>query len=270
MSKQSWSKAEINFVLKEYKKGYSRFEIAKKFRIKYEYTRSPDSIKHCIDVYGMDVELDLPRVLLVDIETKPRKFWAWGVWDQSLSQNMMIEDGAILSWSAKWIGEDKIIYKDQRGNEKNLMNDKKLLEPLVQLMNDADLIVWQNGDSFDAGEINNRIAEHELAVPDEYKTIDTKKIAKRYLRLPWYSLAYMTARFNKVYKKQEHKEFPGWDLWDECMKGNKKAWECMKKYNQFDVLSMEELFVNTLAKFCKGNSKVAGAIRAYQAAKIKK
>jgi hypothetical protein len=41
----------------------------------------------------------------------------------------------------------------------------------------------------------------------------------------------------------------------------------MKKYNQFDVLSMEELFVDTLAKFAKGNTKVAEAIRAYNAVK---
>ncbi len=263
--KKDWSNKEITFVLNEYKKGYSRFEIAKKFRIKFNYTRSPDSIKHAIDVYALDVERELPKVLLVDIETKPKKSWHWGVWQQNLSHNMMIEDGAILSWSAKWIGEKEVFYKDQRGNEKNLMNDKELLKPLVKLMAEADIIVWQNGDGFDYGEINNRIAEHGLPVPDEYKTIDTKKVAKRHLRLPWYSLAYMTERFNKKYKKQAHKEFPGWDLWDYCMKGNKKAWECMKKYNQFDVLSMEELLVNTLAKFAKGNARVADAIRAYEA-----
>ena len=268
--KKEWSTTEITFVLTHYKKGYSRFEIAKKFRIRFNYTRSPDSIKHAIDVYALDVEKELPRVLLVDIETKPKKSWHWGVWQQNLSYNMMIEDGAILSWSAKWIGEKEIFYKDQRGNEKNLMNEKDLLKPLVKLMSESDIIIWQNGDGFDYGEINNRIAEHKLPVPDEYKTIDTKKIAKRHLRLPWYSLAYMTERFNRKYKKQSHKQFPGWDLWDQCMKGNRKAWECMKKYNQFDVLSMEELFVETLAKFAKGNAKVTDAMRAYNASKGKK
>jgi len=263
---KDWSKAEISFVISLYRKGLSRSEITKAFNQRYGDDRTVNSIKHCIDTYGLEVEKNLPKVLLVDIETKPRKFWAWGVWDQNLSEGMMIEDGAILSWSAKYIGEKNIIYKDQRGNEENLMDDKKLLEPLVKLMNDADIIIWQNGDSFDMGEINNRIAEHDLPVPDEYKTIDTKKIAKRYMRLPWYSLAYMTARFNKVYKKQAHKDFPGFDLWDECMKGNKKAWECMKKYNQFDVLSLEELFINTLSKFVKRNEKVAAAVRAYHAA----
>ena len=44
----------------------------------------------------------------------------------------------------------------------------------------------------------------------------------------------------------------------------------MKKYNQFDVLSMEELFVNTLSKFAKGNAKVAAAMRVYNSVKNKK
>jgi hypothetical protein len=268
--KQPWTKSEITFVRNCHKRGLSRFEIAKMFYEKFLYKRSPDSIRHCVETHAADIEQYIPRVLFLDIETKPRKSWHWGVWQQNLSQNMMIEDGAILSWSAKWIGEDKVFYKDQRGNEKNLMSDKKLLEPLVKLMMQSDIIVWQHGDGFDYGEINNRVAEHGLEVPDKYKTIDTKKIAKRHLRLPWYSLAYMTERFNKKFKKQAHKDFPGFDLWDQVMKGNTKAWNSMKKYNEFDVLSMEELFVNTLAKFARGSKTVSDAMRAYEHAKKNK
>jgi DNA polymerase elongation subunit (family B) len=272
VSKSNWKTSEINFVINLHKKGHSRREIAKLFRIKFNSTRTCDSIKHCLETYAADVERALAKVLLVDIETKPKKSWHWGVWDQSISHNMMIEDTSILSWSAKWIGEpeSKVIYKDQRGKEKNLMNDKALLKPLSELMSQADIIIWQNGDGFDYGEINNRLAEHKLPIPDSYKTIDTKKIAKRHLRLPWYSLAYMTERFNTKYKKQSHSEFPGFSLWDQVIKGNKKAWDCMKKYNNFDVLSMEELFTDTLAVFAKGNERVAEAMRAFHAARNKK
>ena len=270
--KQPWESKEIKFVLNQYKKGYSRFEIAKLFNSKFPNKRTPDSIQHCINNHGMEIEKNLKKVLLVDIETKPKKSWHWGVWEQNLSHNMMIEDGAILSWSAKWIGTpaSQTIYKDQRGNEKDLMNDKELLRPLSKLLDEADIVIWQNGDSFDYGEINNRFAEHKLPIPSRYEKIDTKKIAKRHLRLPWYSLAYMTERFNKTYKKQEHKDFPGFKLWDKCMAGVVKAWNSMKKYNQFDVLSMEELFVETLAPFDNGNARVAAAMRAYEAAKKKK
>lgn len=267
--KLQWEQKEITFVLSKYRVGFSRFEIAKLFTERFLYSRSPDSIKHCIDVYGQNIELYIPKVLLVDVETKARKYYAWGPKTEYLGMEMMIEDGAMMSWSAKWLGEKEIFYKDQRGNEKNLLNDKKLILPLHKLMEEADIIVWQNGDSFDYGIINDRFAEHKIELPSKYKTIDTKKIAKRYLRLPYNSLGYMTERFNTKYKKQDHSEFPGIKLWKECEAGNIKAWNCMKTYNEFDVLSMEELFLNTLAPLARGNKTVQDALRAYKAIKKK-
>jgi hypothetical protein len=272
MNKKEWENKEIKFVLDQHKRGHSRHAIAKLFKAKFGYLRTPDSIKHCLDTHGLEIERDLPRVLVVDIETKPKKYWTWGAWDQNLGPDMMIEDGAIMSWSAKWIGEDKVFYSDQRGNEKSLLNDKKLLEPLRDLMDRASTILWQNGDSFDYGEINARFVSNGIELPSEYKTIDTKKIAKRHLRIPYYSLAYMSARFNKKYKKQDHAEFSGMKLWIACMNGVRKAWNCMKTYNRFDVLSTEELFVDTLAPLAmaKGNATVTAAMRAYRAAIAKK
>jgi hypothetical protein len=44
------------------------------------------------------------------------------------------------------------------------------------------------------------------------------------------------------YKKQKHGKFAGFRLWEECMKGNKEAWKEMQVYNNYDVLSLEELF----------------------------
>lgn len=269
-SKKEWSKAEITFVRNQYKKGNSRVTIAKKFYERFLYRRSPDSIKHCIEVHCSDIEQYVPRVLIVDVETKPKLYYAWDSKTDYLGLDMLVEDGAIMSWSAKWIGEDKIIYKDQRGNEHNLTDDKQLLKPLLNLMDEADLILWQNGDSFDYGVINDRFVEHKFDLPSEYKTIDTKKIAKRHLRLPYYSLAYLTSRFNKKYKKQDHSEFSGMKLWKECMNGNRKAWDCMKKYNEYDVLSLEELFVDTLSKLASNSKNVKDAIRAYELAKSSK
>jgi uncharacterized protein YprB with RNaseH-like and TPR domain len=266
-SKKEWTTPEITFVRNQHKKGNSRFTIVKKFYERFLYRRTPDSIKHCIDTNCADIEKYIPKVLLIDVETKPRLYYAWGPKTEYLGLEMMVEDGAMMSWSAKWLGNDKIYYLDQRGNEKNLINDKKLMKPLHKLMEEADIVIWQNGDAFDYGIINDRFTEHGMELPSKYRTIDTKKIAKRHLRLPYNSLAYMTDRFNKKYKKLDHSEFAGIKLWKECMKGNTKAWNSMKKYNEYDVLSLEELFVDTLAKLAKDNKTVQDAMRAYNAAK---
>jgi hypothetical protein len=60
----------------------------------------------------------------------------------------------------------------------------------------------------------------------------------------------MSKKFNVNYKKQEHEEFSGFKLWDQCLKGNLKAWKSMELYNTFDVLATEELFTK-LAVFDK-------------------
>jgi hypothetical protein len=56
------------------------------------------------------------------------------------------------------------------------------------------------------------------------------------------------------YKKKKHKKFPGHELWTECLKGNIDAWNDMKEYNMYDVLSLEELY-DILAPW-HGNSGV--------------
>lgn len=267
--KQPWKKAEINFVLKQHKKGYSRYEIAKQFKEKYLYVRSPDSIKHCIDVYGMDIEQDLPRVLILDIETAPMVGFVWSLFDQNVPLNMLVKDWFVLSWSAKWLGEDKVMYKDQRGKKgKALENDKALLQPLWKLMDEADIVLGQNSTAFDLKKLNAKFLENGMGVPSEYKKIDTFQLAKRHFNFTSNKLEYMSKKFNTKYKKQDHEEFSGFKLWDECMKGNLKAWNCMQKYNSFDILATEELFLK-LAQFDR-TAVVASAVRAYEAAKAKK
>jgi hypothetical protein len=52
----------------------------------------------------------------------------------------------------------------------------------------------------------------------------------------------MTDKLCTKYKKQKHKEFGGFDLWKECLAGNKKAFDSMRTYNVYDILSLEELY----------------------------
>lgn len=263
--KIKWTTGQINFVLKQHAKGYSRKEIAKMYYAKYLVDRSQDSIKHCIDVYGLHLEKELPKVLILDIETAPLISYHWGLWDQSIPLNMIIKDWFMLSFSAKWLGspEDEIFYKDQRGKKgKSLENDKPLLIELWKLMDEADLILTQNGVAFDLKKINAKFIEHNMEPPSFHKNIDTLQMAKKLFGFTSNKLEYMTKKFCTKYKKQDHSEFSGFKLWDECLKGNIKAWKSMEKYNKFDVLSLEELFVK-MAKYDKSPNTVA-AMRTYR------
>lgn len=264
---REWTKKEISFLESKYRSGYSRLEISKMYAehfVKDGWTRSPDSIKHGIEVYCQHIKKDIPKVLFLDIETKPAKAYVWQQWENDVPLDMLIEDGAILSFCAKWAGdpESKVIYKDQRGKEKNLMDDKKLMQELWKLMDEADIICGQNSNAFDLKKINARFIAHGLEAPSQYKKIDTMLLAKQNFSFFSNKLAHLSALLAEV-KKDSHNEFPGFSLWDQCLKGNKKAWDTMKRYNIKDVIATEQVFLK-LSRYVKNNKTVAAALRAYE------
>lgn len=264
---REWTKKEITFLESKYRAGYSRNEISKQYAERFAkegWTRSPDSIKHGIEVYCQHVTKDLPRVLFLDIETKPAKAYVWQQQENDVPLDMLIEDGAILSFCAKWAGdpESKVIYMDQRGKEKNLMNDKKLMQELWKLLDEATVVIAHNGNRFDIPKINARFIAHRLGAPSEYKKIDTMLLARANFSFFSNKLAFLSGLFAKKHKKDSHNDFPGFSLWAECLKGNKKAWSAMQRYNIKDVLALEEVFLE-LAKYVKNNKNVTSVLRVY-------
>lgn len=147
-----------------------------------------------------------------------------------------------MAWSAKWLGEhaSAIKYYDQRNLK--VGNDLPILKPLWRLLNKADIVLTQNGKAFDAKKINARFMLHGMKPPRPYKHLDTYLIAKRAASFTSHSLEYLSERFCTKYKKLSHSKFPGLSLWRECLKGNKAAWDEMRRYNIHDVLATEEFY----------------------------
>lgn len=184
-----------------------------------------------------------PRVLILDVETAPILAYVWGLWENNVAINQIHSDWHLLSFACKWLDDppSKIIYADQR-NAKNIENDKSLLEKLWHLLNEADIVIGQNIKSFDKRKVNARFLHNGLPPPSSYRLIDTLSISKKHFALTSHKLEYMSDHFNTKYKKLKHDKFPGFSLWSECLKGNKKAFQEMEKYNKYDILSTEELY----------------------------
>lgn len=185
------------------------------------------------------------KILIIDIETSPIITYSWGLHDQNISLDQMIEDWHILSYSAKFLGEDKIYYSDQR-NEKDIRNDKRLVKEIWKLLDSADIVVGQNSRGFDVKKINSRMILHGMQPPSSFRQIDTMLLAKKHFGFTSNKLAYLSEKLCTRYKKSKHKKFPGLELWKECLKGNKEAWKEMQHYNQIDILSTEELYTKLI------------------------
>lgn len=184
-----------------------------------------------------------PRVLLLDIETAPMLGWFWGLFDQNIRLDMIKSDWYIISFAAKWLGAppSKVVYRDSRG-KKNIEDDRHLLNAAWTLLDEADIVIWQNGKNFDFKKLNARFILNGMQPPSTFKQIDTLQIARKIFAFTSNKLAYLSDKLNKKYKKQEHKKFPGFEMWRECLAGNLKAWQAMEEYNRYDVLALEETY----------------------------
>lgn len=182
-----------------------------------------------------------PRVLIYDIETAPLLGYCWSLWDNNIGLNQIHSDWHVLSWAAKWMGEEDVYYEDQR-NATNVEDDKQLLQGIWKLLDECDFVITQNGKKFDQKKLNARFVIHGMKPPSTYRHIDVLQIAKAQFGFTSNKLEYMTKTLCKKYKKSGHAKFSGFELWSECLRGNTEAWTEMENYNILDILSLEELY----------------------------
>ena len=182
-----------------------------------------------------------PRILALDIETSPIVSYTWGLFDQNVALNQVKEDWSVLAWCAKWVGEKKIMYMDQR-KAKEVRDDREILKVIWKLLDEADIVLTQNGKSFDVKKLNARFIINGMQPPSSFKQIDTLRLARKIFGFTSNKLEYMSNKLCLKYKKLKVKKFQGFELWSECLKGNIEAWKQMERYNKMDVLSLEELY----------------------------
>jgi uncharacterized protein YprB with RNaseH-like and TPR domain len=181
------------------------------------------------------------RILFLDIETAPILASVWSIWQVNVGLNQIEKDWHLLSFAAKWLDDKRVFYYDQ-SKERHVENDKRLCARLHKLLDEANIIVAQNGRKFDIPKINARLIVQGFQPPSPYKIVDTKEIAKKNFGFTSNRLEHLSRLLCK-HKKSEHKKFPGFELWRECLKGNQAAWDEMRKYNILDLLTLEELYL---------------------------
>jgi len=184
---------------------------------------------------------DQPKILLIDIETAPILASVWGLWDQNVGINQISLDWHLLSFAAKWLGDKKVFYEDQ-SKVKHIENDKALLVKMTKLLDEADIVVAHNGNSFDVPKLRARMILSGLKPPSTFRSIDTLKEAKKLFNFTSNKLEYLSQKLTDA-PKDKHKEFPGFELWSECLAHNPRAWAEMKKYNIRDIYALEKVYI---------------------------
>jgi hypothetical protein len=177
---------------------------------------------------------------MYDIENSATKAWVWTCYQTDVIK--IIEPWFLLSFAWKWLGEDKAhvrCLRDYKGYWKDHKNDKALVQDLWRLMDEADVLVYHNGDRHDKPKAMSRFAYYSFGPPNPAKTVDTYKILKRELKIEKNSLDHAADYFGVGHKLPN----TGFNLWETCTEGPDKfsrrevndAWDMMSKYNLHDV-----------------------------------
>ncbi len=180
------------------------------------------------------------NLLCIDIETSPLRGYTWGKYEQNVIE--FDKYWAILAFSAKWIGGKHITkgLPSYSGYHKGSEDDKKLVKEIWNLLDKADVAIAHNGDQFDFRKINARFSYYGMPPPSPYKTVDTKKIAKRYFAFDSNKLDDL-GEFLGLGRKVRHE---GFEMWKGCMAGDPVSWNHMLKYNRQDVALLERIYLH--------------------------
>ena len=223
-------------------------QLAKEFGISTRWVRKLAN-ELGLNVVYKDTKND--KVMVYDIETSRIKVDTWWTGKQYINHNQLRSEPTIISVAWKWIGEDKVYSLTWDENH----CDKELMINFLKEYNKASMVIGQNNNSFDNKWIYTRAAKHGLHITRYVKSYDIYRQAKRYFKLPSYSMAYM-AKYFGLTLKQSHEGMHMWDMIEYGTPKEKKEYlKKMVTYNKGDIVTTEELYLTLRTYFATVTNK---------------
>lgn len=178
------------------------------------------------------------RVLIYDLETSPNIGYFWKMWKENIGWNQVVEVGTVITWAAKWLGEDEVFSMSEYFD-----GTIEMLQGLHDLMSEADVIVAYNGNRFDRPVMNTAFVLNGFPPPPPSKQVDMFVVAKKQFRL-------LSNRMDAVAEMlglEQKTDTGGFTLWSRCMDGEEDAWKEMIEYNEQDVRVLEQIYTELRA-----------------------
>lgn len=221
-------------------KGYSVREIARDIL-------GRESRKSTVTDYLRNLKDKTPtnkaKILLFDLETSPSLAMVWKRFDVNISQDQVLSESFILTYSAKWLDDESVMFGALTFDEVKEENDQRLVRELYDLLDRADLVIGHNVNQFDVKVVNTRMIFHGFNPPSPYRTIDTLQMARSKFKFPSNKLGSLCEYLGLETKV----ETGGFKLWRGYMFGDKESIEKMIEYNINDTIILEQLYLKLRA-----------------------
>lgn len=190
------------------------------------------------DVTENVFKTNFPKILIFDIETSPSITYTWGRFKQNIALSQVAQDPIMLTWSAKWLYNPEIMSDKVTKEEVLKFDDFRIVASLWDLLDEADIAVAHFGDYFDIPFMQSRAIINGFKPFSTIKSIDTKRVAASQFRFPSNKLDALGTYFGLGNKIETT-----FDLWKGCLAGNQESINKMSKYNDQDVILLEEVYL---------------------------
>lgn len=175
---------------------------------------------------------DSPNIWVYDIECTPNLVYAWGLWDQNIGINQIVEPQDILCFAARKVGTSKIEVHASWDDY------DAMIERLWAIMDEADYLVGYNQASYDNKHVRAAFAKKGMPPPSPHRDIDLLRVVRKQFKFPSHKLDYVCKALDLDVKVENG----GMETWIKCMDGDPTAQRLMLKYNRGDVKITEQLF----------------------------
>jgi hypothetical protein len=174
-----------------------------------------------------------PRILILDIETKPALVYTFGIRDQHIGHKQIAKDSGVICVGYKWLGEKraKVLSEWERGYS-------AMIADTHQLLSEADAVATYNGASFDIPKLMGCFLREGLDPPPPPTQIDIYR-AVRKLGFICNKLDYIAPLLG-LGGKVKHE---GLEMWIAVMAGDRAAQKRMAKYCAGDVDLTEQVYL---------------------------
>lgn len=183
------------------------------------------------------------KVLFWDIETNPGLFYGWSMRYEPFYQ---LKGTSVSCVAYKWEHENKVhtIRLSKSEHLKDARDDKSIIEKMSKVINEADVMIAHNGDSFDWKKFNARVLHHNLPPLKKPKLVDTLKMVRSQMKFDSHKLGDLCKQLEVSLKIENEKNLFVKAL--TCWKSYKKLY----KYCVGDVIALEDVY-NKLKPYCK-------------------
>jgi hypothetical protein len=179
------------------------------------------------------------KILAWDIETRPLLVHTWGMFNQNVSLNQLLETTEVMCFAARWVDEPKssIIFRSTFHDGK-----RGMLETAHRLFDQADALLSWNGKAFDTRHMNREYLLAGMAPPSPSKEIDLLQTSRSQFRFASNKLDHVAQQLG-VGAKKTHE---GFGLWLGCLADDPASWDKMRRYNEQDVHLLVKLYKRML------------------------